>query len=74
MYPSDCRIPHLPLLKTQCAGQIQAYSGCLATASAEGVPDEAVQARCGSGLKELWECCERVMGGVEEKPARQERI
>ncbi len=68
-----CRIPYLPLLKTQCAGQIQSYSGCLASASAEGIPDSAVQERCGASLKDLWQCCERVMASAEAKAPQQQR-
>jgi hypothetical protein len=60
--PEQISIPNLALLKSQCASQIGSYSRCLTSASEKALSDAETEAKCATGLKELWECCERVVG------------
>ncbi|KAI5452764.1 hypothetical protein NCC49_000510 [Naganishia albida] len=62
---ADNSVPHLPLLKKECATQIQTYSACLGSASGDKLSDEQTQERCSGTLRELWGCCERVFSAAD---------
>ncbi len=52
-------------LKNTCAPQIATYRSCLDRHASQD--DEVIEARCGTLMKEVWECSERAMGVIDAR-------
>ncbi|KAG7571027.1 hypothetical protein FFLO_00991 [Filobasidium floriforme] len=57
-------IPNLSSLKTTCQSQIETYTRCVDSASRTGLSDKEMEESCRDSMKDLWKCCEGVLGGV----------
>jgi hypothetical protein len=63
MLTSLTSVPHLAEMKSACATQISAYRSCLENNGDQ--PDEIMSERCGSLMKDLWQCSESTMRRIE---------
>lgn len=61
------RIPNLSSLKTTCGSQIEKYTRCVDSASRTGLSDKEMEENCRDNMKELWKCCESVLGSAVQQ-------